>query len=662
MKQAGYHRSMMSRFPGVFARLLWGVAATLICQPALRAETRWEWVNPLPQGHTLRAVAAGDGVMVAVGLNGSIIASSDGIRWPLGNGTTGYDLYEVIWANSQFVAVGGRSGDQLWPALGVILTSTDGFHWVERHHIDDVLVGGVVWDGARFVATSGPRVLFSSDGKTWTEESLGEEILGLGDLVWDGSRFVANGATSDDTSSAFTSEDGLTWRSQPFGCECYSVAIAWGNGRFVVVGGTPGGDGTILTSNDASTWDVQIWEGSGRFYDVIVGHEGFLAVGDRGLVANSPDGSSWSFQEPLTDFDLRGVTETSGGYLAAGEGGFMMTSSDGRSWHVLSEDTLRIGPSLELVELAAGDGIVIGVGDNSLVVRSEDGGAWEHRPRWVLGSYNSVRRIGSEFWAVGDQGIARSLDGLEWELMLYDTGIRLFDVAWNGSVYVAVGWNPAPGEGQALAATSPDGLDWSYQWLDTGGAVLRGVRWIGSRFVVVGANGILLTSPDGFSWAQFHFGEQISLRDIEWNGDRLVAVGEHWETGRLILSSTDGVSWEECLPPASHGSAFSDVAWVGESFFAVGRPLGDTIFTSTDGLDWSAVATSTGLVPVSVGGDERALYVTGLGGRIIRRIQSPPAPRRPSGRRSPSLGKKGIREDKARPDLYRRETPGEVDQ
>ncbi|MFV2073569.1 MAG: hypothetical protein ACC742_13060 [Thermoanaerobaculales bacterium] len=631
---------MLTGKPGVFGLFLLGITVLLPCQTAVTAETRWEWVNPLPQGHHLTAAATGDGVTVAVGLNGSIIASADGLRWKIGNGTTEYDLYEIIWANGRFVAVGSEF-EGFWPKFGVILTSTDGFHWVERHRVGSFPIRGVVWDGSRFVAVGGgPLVLLSSDGNTWTEETLGEEISGLGDLVWDGSRFVAVGATSDEMFSYFTSENALTWQSQPLDCECDPAAIAWGNGRYVVVGGAVGRIGTVLTSVDASTWEEQSWEGTGRFHDVIFGREGFVAVGDRGLVATSPDGHTWSFQDPPADFDLWGVTEAGGGYLAVGEDGFMMTSLNGTSWQELSEDTLELYRLVEIHEIANKDGVVVGVGAAGLIVRSVDGGPWLIGPAWTIGDYSSVRRIGSYFWAVGGHGVVRSPNGLDWELMLYDTDVRLFDVAWNGSVYVAVGWSLAPVEGEVAVVTSPDGLEWSYQRLDTGGAVLRAVRWTGSRFVAVGAYGIHLTSPDGFSWTQYRLGEQISLRDMEWNGDRLVAVGEHWETGRLILSSANGVDWEECLPPASHGSVFFDVTWTGARFLAVGRPLGDVIFSSTDGIDWSTETTGTGLRLVSIGGDERMLYATGMGGRIIRRIQSSPAPRRPSGRVSPSFGKK----------------------
>lgn len=631
--------------PLVALALVAGAAISSASSGAI-AESGWEWVNPTPQGYDLYAVAAGDGVLVAVGDGGSIIASTDGIRSKVANGGTDYVLYEVIWANHQFLAVGAkREGFEF--VFGVILTSADGFHWVERHRISYSPLGAVAWDGERFVVitsgatfTSGATLLLSTNGEVWAEESLGEEISGLVDLLWDGSRFVAIGATSDETMSAFTSEDALTWQSQPFGCECYPSAIAWGSGRFVVVGGTPGGDGVILTSNEASTWEAQFPEGTGRFQDVIFEEGSFLAVGDDGLVASSPNGYAWSFQDPPTDIDLRGLTKTGAGFWAVGDGGLMMTSLDGTSWLILNEDTLELPHFYEILEMATRDGVVIGVGTNSLIVRSENGGAWEKRPRWVVGYYNSVCWIGSVFWAVGDYGIARSPDGLEWELMLYDTSVGLYDVAWNGSVYVAVGWNPAPGAGDGLVATSADGFDWAYQWIHAGGP-LTAVRWTGSLFVAVGVDGILLTSPDGSIWSQYYLDEQINLYDMEWNGDRLVAVGMHWETGRLILSSADGVNWVECLSHDRRRSFFKDVAWVGDRFLAVGSLLGDTVFTSNDGLNWSMETTGIGITSGSVGGDERTIYVTGRGGMIIRRSDPPhpphpPAPRRPGRRVIPS--------------------------
>src|SRR5512136_2088465 len=39
----------------------------------------WHWRNPLPQGNTLQGVTYGNGTFVAVGENGTILTSPDGV-------------------------------------------------------------------------------------------------------------------------------------------------------------------------------------------------------------------------------------------------------------------------------------------------------------------------------------------------------------------------------------------------------------------------------------------------------------------------------------------------------------------------------------------------------------------------------------------------------
>ena len=162
----------------MIGRIVVLVVCCLLSLPVSAEGPLWEWVTPWPQGHSLRAVAAGNGVMVAVGVNGSIIAGTDGIDWRVGNSTKEYDLYDVIWANHQFVAIGWR-GDGYSTEFGVILTSADGFHWVERHRIDHTGVGGVAWDGERFVAAADTIMLLSSDGDAGVEQALPAEISSL---------------------------------------------------------------------------------------------------------------------------------------------------------------------------------------------------------------------------------------------------------------------------------------------------------------------------------------------------------------------------------------------------------------------------------------------------------------------------------------------------
>ena len=45
-------------------------------------------------------------------------------------------------------------------------------------------------------------------------------------------------------------------------------------------------------------------------------------------------------------------------------------------------------------------------------------------------------------------------------------------------------------------------------------------------FVTVGANGTILTSPDGSAWTPRSSGSDQTLRDVTWSGARFVAVGD----------------------------------------------------------------------------------------------------------------------------------------
>ena len=57
---------------------------------------------------------------VAVGGNGTVITSTDGIEWRTSHTGAGYRLSDVVWGDGIFVAVGGELGVEFSPGLGVI--------------------------------------------------------------------------------------------------------------------------------------------------------------------------------------------------------------------------------------------------------------------------------------------------------------------------------------------------------------------------------------------------------------------------------------------------------------------------------------------------------------------------------------------------------------
>jgi len=397
-----------------------------------------------------------------------------------------------------------------------------------------------------------------------------------------------------------------------------------------------------LVSVDGLSWEEQTWEGIGRLSDVVFNRDGFLAVGEDGLVASSVDGYVWSFQDPPTDFDVWGVTEMDGGYLAVGEDGFMMSSPDGSDWTQLSAKSFDVGGSWEINELATNGATIVGVGEFMMIITGRHDTEWDRRYSPATdGELYSVIWNGAAFWTAGSAGVMGSIDGVHWAWKLLDYDLDLFDIVWNGSLFVAVGWDHFRAGERKVVLTSRDGHDWSSQYFEFDGNLFT-VGWTGSTFVAAGSGANYLTSTDGETWQQHPWAEDLELTDMAWNGRRLVAVGFRDEVGGLIRSTVDGVVWLDSLLPETPVSSFDDVTWTGTHFVAVSRSSGDLIFTSTDGLIWSSETTGTGVWPVSVVGDDRSLYVTGRGLKILRRtepLQNPASPRRPDRRVSPIVQK-----------------------
>jgi hypothetical protein len=611
-------------------------ACCAVALPLLAADELWEWVTPLPQGHDLGAAVIGNGVRVAVGGQGTVITSSDAIEWRMSHTGQGYWLMDVVWGNGLFIAVGGRTMSEFGPPpFGVVFSSGDGFNWVERHRTDELSLEAVSWTGSRFVAVGiGNEVLLSSDGLSWSEQQIASDAWTMSDLAWNGSMLVAIGTDNIlafGRYSYFTSENGEAWQVQNFECEyCYLGSIAAVGGRFVIVGSWQ----KALVSDDGMTWNEAPYGTSDSLKCIVAGGDQFLATG-YGVVGTSPDGYAWSIDELSTESPVYGLAWGGDGYLAVGEDGFMMTSPEGSEWTQLSTRSFDRGGYSDINELAKGGSTIVGVGAG--IITGEHGAEWVQRSPPGDSGPTSVIWTGSAFWAAGANGVIRSIDGVHWAEMLVDHDIRLFDIAWNGSLFVAVGWNPSSDDPRKLVLTSADGHDWAYHWFDLEDHLFT-VGWTGSEFVAAGSGTYFLTSTNGLVWRQHIQTEGVTLRDMAWNGDRLVAVGFREEVGGLIRSTVDGVVWLDSLLPEIPNSSFDDVTWTGTHFVAVSRSSGDLIFTSVDGLIWSSETTGTGVWPVSVVGDDRSLYVTGRGLSIIRRtepLQGPASPRRPGRRVSP---------------------------
>jgi hypothetical protein len=303
----------------------------------------------------------------------------------------------------------------------------------------------------------------NSTAAHWTEQSLpvvsGSPITLMG-VMWSASRslFVAVG---DDI---FTSTDAVTWTERPPGFSGTLMDVIWTGSQFIAVGGD-GRGGAVLTSPDGFTWTLEQVPSnivSPILHGVAASSARIVAVGSQSLV-----------QGPLP------------------AKGLMLSSSDGIAW---TEVRMPVSATLEKITWAGNQFVAVGMLDNQPVPRpvaltSPDGVTWTDHAMNAGTVLNpaDIAWNGSQFVVVSAGGVATSIDGATWQQT--SVGVASGNaVAWSGQGFLACG---AVGCYQ-----SSDGNQWlGGIQLPRVGATVYGLVWGDNKWVAVGANSLVLTSP-----------------------------------------------------------------------------------------------------------------------------------------------------------------------
>ena len=270
------------------------------------------------------------------------------------------------------IAWGGASGEEKFVAVGdngTMAYSPDGVTWTE---VDDRKfqgknINGIAWGGGKFVAVGDDdKMAYSPDGVTWTAvihgPFNGTDIRGI---AWGGAsgaeKFVAVGS-----SDMAYSPDGVTWTEVFDTTFLYNkdsiTGIAWGGAvgeeKFVAVGArdnvATGNGGKMAHSLDGVTWTAvtdSTFDSNyitGIAWGGASGEEKFVAVGWNGKMAHSPDGVTWtavidSTFDPDLDYsnNINGIAWGGGKFVAVGDEAKMATSTNGTIWTAVSGSTFE---------------------------------------------------------------------------------------------------------------------------------------------------------------------------------------------------------------------------------------------------------------------------------------------------------------------------------
>jgi hypothetical protein len=299
----------------------------------------WETQATTDAGPTaFRAVASGDGKLIAVGGGGVIATYSPNQAWQEEAWQFSSSVLNDVAASPRTIVAVGASlsrhpgePDRLRGAPRVF-HSQNGEDWLPSSPLP--LAGGcnsVAYGLDQFIAVGRDYVIGSEDeGKTWLVRTNGPG-LNLSRIVFARDRYVAVGSRG----LVMTSADGLTWKTGESGVTGDIVDVVHGGGRFVAVGGQcfscqPDEQVNFsLASQDGVNWEKRTLPKNLYSPSLAFGNGIFLLGAlPTGLI--STDGLTWKQSSSVT---VSSVSFGRGRFLGRDpEPNALHTSVDGERW------------------------------------------------------------------------------------------------------------------------------------------------------------------------------------------------------------------------------------------------------------------------------------------------------------------------------------------
>jgi hypothetical protein len=493
-----------------------------------RSRNPGRWViEPTGVEHALRGVAFTGERWVAIGDAGTILFRS-GDAWPAVRGIPAVGLRGIA-ALPGLVAASGNNG--------TVVTSADGgVTWQEAQSgTDQILWGGAAVGDELWLSGRESTVIRSGDGAAWSEvptlpaptDSTAAPRPFLWQLASDGERVVAVG----DFGAILAGDAGGGLVAVESPSDEILRGVAHADGRWVAVGS--GGD--VLFSRDGFEWRPADSPTTVDLRGVAWTGERWVAVGDQSTAISSDDGREWEIDVTAMPCALLGLARRGGRFVAVGGGGRILRANGGLDWRRSDTPTGE-----DLYGAAQGDGRFVAVGADGTILRSKDRREWDEVPSPVELNLHTVHWTGNEFLAGGDRGeVIRSRGGRTWRVSEFPGfhSVRAFATG-DGSIVAA-------GAG-TIARRDADGGPWDLE--SAGNAKFQtGVAFGAGRFVVVGHNGGVQVSADGGeSWSPGTSGVEENLDAVAWTGERFLATGEG-----TVISSADGFTWAEEPSPTT---------------------------------------------------------------------------------------------------------------
>jgi hypothetical protein len=292
-------------------------------------------------------------------------------------------------------------------------------------------------------------------------------------------------------------------------------------------------------------------------------------------------------------------------WVAVGYGGRRMSSRDGQTWendqrwsdeskdddNVLFDVAFgRPAPAKTGRFVAVGGGAKIGH-----ILWTEDGKSWTELPNHK-GRVATIAFGRDRFVAVHDAELLHSEDGekfaagqkLDWRGSVHARKSAFGD-GEGGGMFVMIGDVDLFDEPTRVSwrAATADGVTYAKAEHHTPAA--RDIAFGAGLFVIVGPNGLIESSHDGFTWTRRAADANEDFQDIVWTGTMFFA------RGKATWSSPDGVDWSSDTSVRTPGK----IAWANHAsetlrIRGIALAWGGSIFASPNLREWKKLTVSPG--------------------------------------------------------------------
>lgn len=216
-----------------------------------------------------------------------------------------------------------------------------------------------------------------------------------------------------------------------------------------------------------------------------------------------------------------------------------------------------------------------------------------------IGAVNTVKWAGYH-WLAGTSGLTDlliSYDGIIWSDAAPAVRMdAIYDLAWNGLAWAAVGNNASANPLQATIIYTDINDVWqlaSNVFTDQGNAITtNGRTWVALGTGASSGDAKMKYSFNASNWTDVTVPHLSTGNTVAWNGDLFLAGGSNGNSSNLMYSY-NGISWTYAQSPSGI-STVTSIAWDGQNWNIAGTAGSlQRVAVSSDAINWSTISTGT---------------------------------------------------------------------